>query len=73
MAFEVFNVGDRVAVDGPNGPRLFIAEVLNGQWAGYFHLRYNQSGAVVETNGSKKKYHRSVLIKVPMPENPRKD
>jgi hypothetical protein len=71
MAFEVFNVGDRVAVDGPNGPRLFIAEVLQGQWAGYFYLRYSQSGAVMERDGQKKKFHRSALMKATEVEGPR--
>ena len=71
MAFENFNVGDRVAVDGPTGPRLFIAEVLQGQWAGYFHLRYSQSGTVVERDGQKKKFHRSNLTKAPEVEGPR--
>lgn len=73
MAFEVFNVGDRVAVDGPSGPRLFIAEVLKGQWSGYFYLRYGESGSVVERNGEKKKYHRSALTKAPEVQGPRGD
>lgn len=71
MAFEIFNIGDRVAVGGPNGPRLYVAEALQGQWAGYFHLRYSQSGNVMETNGQKKKFHRSTLTKVPEVEGPR--
>lgn len=65
MPFEVFNVGDRVLVTSSNHSYLFIAEVLKGQWSGYFHLRYSKEGAIIEKDGQKKRYHRSLLTKAP--------
>lgn len=71
MPFEEFNVGDRVSVSGPNEPSLFVAEVLQGQWSGYFHLRYSPDGNIIERDGKKKRYHRSLLTKMPPLEGPR--
>lgn len=65
MAIETFNVGDRVTVEGSHGSQLYVAEVLKGQYLGQYYLRYNKTGAIVERDGEKKRYHRSLLTKVP--------
>lgn len=71
MPFETFNVGDCVTVDGTNGSRLYVAEVLGGQFTGQYYLRYNKTGAIIERDGQPKKYHRSLLTKVPEVSLPR--
>ncbi len=63
MKIETYSIGDTVLAEKYLGTKFKIASVLQGQLMGYFHLDYQNGSPVVDQNGERKRFHRSLLTK----------